>query len=191
MLRVISAPHPLAAALIERLQPRLGSCVLDFGAGSGRNGEALRRGGFRVATIGDDAAMSETPLASVRGPFDAVISTHGFLHGNRAAVAARVHAVAGVLARGGLFYATFGSTRDARFGAGRRIDDSTFALLDGDERGIAHVYFDRELLRALLTPHFEIESLREQGVDEVAGSWAHRRRPLEGAVHWFAIARRR
>jgi hypothetical protein len=181
----------LAAALIERLQSRPTSRILDFAAGGGRNGDALRRAGFTVAAIGDEAALSETPLAAARGPFEAAISTHGFLHGSTAAVAARVRAIAEALEKNGLFYATFGSTRDARFGEGRRIDDSTFAPLDGDERGVAHAFFDAERLRALLTPRFEIESLQEHGVDDVAGSRAHRERPLKGAVHWFAIARRR
>ena len=191
MLGVISAPHPLAAALIERLQSRPGGRVLDFAAGRGRNGEALRRAGFDVVTIGDDDASSGATLANGRERFAAVISTHGFLHGTPDAIAARVRSIAESLDGGGLLYATFGSTHDTRFGRGKRIDDSTFAPLDGDERGVAHVYFDRAQLRALLEPYFEVESLHERGVDEVAGSWAHRERPLRGAVHWVAIAHKR
>jgi hypothetical protein len=31
----------------------------------------------------------------------------------------------------------------------------------------------------------------ETNVDDVAGKWAHQRRPLRGAVHWFVVALRR
>jgi hypothetical protein len=184
-------PHPLAECLIKRLQPAPDHPILDFAAGSGRNGEALRRAGFAVVTIDDETASSEAPLAPAMGPFAATISTHGFLHGNVAAVCARVAAIAGRLALGGLLCATFGSTRDARFGRGERIDDSTFAPLEGDERGVAHSYFDRTHLRELLERYFEIESLDERDADEIAGAWAHRERPLSNAVHWFAVGRRR
>ncbi|MBV8196925.1 MAG: hypothetical protein JO263_02210 [Candidatus Eremiobacteraeota bacterium] len=54
-----------------------------------------------------------------------------------------------------------------------------------------HVYFDEPRLRALLEPLFEIEALEEQDVDRIVGRWAHQQQPLSGAVHWFAIARRR
>jgi hypothetical protein len=188
---MMSAPHPLAAALTERLQPRPHRRILDFAAGSGRNGEALRRAGFTVATIGDEDASSSAPLAGVRERFAAAISTHGFLHGTPAAIGTRLHAVADSLERGGLLYATFGSTHDARFGHGKRIDAFTFAPVDGDERGVAHVYFDESQLRMLLKRHFKVESLQERDVDETAGAWAHRKRPLSGAVHWFATARKR
>jgi hypothetical protein len=181
----------LAESLIKRLHSSAKSRVLDFAAGSGRNGEALRRAGFTVVAIGDDAAAGDTPLVAVCERFGAVLSTHGLLHGTPAVIAARVHGIAECLDSGGLLFATFGSTSDARFGHGRRIDGSTFVPLDGDERGVAHAYFDGEQLRALLAPYFEVETLHEIGVDGVAGTWAHRERPLEGAAHWFAIARKR
>jgi SAM-dependent methyltransferase len=175
---------------MERLHSRPESRILDFAAGSGRNAEALRRAGFAVVAIDDDAAASEQALEELPNRFDAVVSTHGLLHGSCETIASRVRRIAAHLEPGGLFYATFGSTRDARFGLGERIDDSTFAPLDGDERGVAHVYFDRQGVLALLDPHFEVESIEEHGVDDVAGSWAHRERALRGAAHWFAIARK-
>ncbi len=189
-MRVISAPHPLAAALIKRLHFRPESRVLDFAAGSGRNGDALRRAGFTVVAIRDDAA-SEATVSALAGRFDAVLSTHGLLHGVPRSIEARVRVIASRLDTDGLLFATFGSKRDLRFGRGERIDDSTFAPEGGDERGVPHAFFDRHQLRALLEPYFEIESLQEQGVDDVAGSWAHRERPLAGASHWFVVGRKR
>lgn len=183
------APHPLAERIAEYLRTTPQARVLDFASGSGRNAEALRAAGFSVLALDDREAESPEPFARVAGPFAAAISTHGLLHGTPAAICARVVAIASQLAPGGLFAATFGSVRDARFGTGTRIDEFTYAPDAGDERGVAHAYFDRERLSALLDPLFHIESLEEHGVDEIAGAWAHREQPLQRAVHWFAIAR--
>jgi hypothetical protein len=184
---MVSAPHPLAVALIERLHSRPGSRILDFAAGSGRNGEALRRAGFTVLSLDDAAAAAEDPLRHFTEPFAAVISTHGLLHGDAEAIEARVRSIARSLETDGLLFATFGSSRDARFGEGERLGDATVAPLEGDERGVPHTYFDRAGLTALLAPLFEIESLDEHGVDDVAGRWAHSHQPLRGAAHWFAV----
>ncbi len=186
---MVSAPHPLAERLIERLHSAPGSRVLDFATGGGRNAEALRRAGLRVVAVADDTADS-APLPGPGERFAGVLSTHGLLHGTPGAIAARVRRIAQSLPSGGLLYATFGSIRDARFGQGERIDDATFAPTDGDERGVAHAYFDRERLLAILDPFFVVESLSEHCVDGVVGLWAHRERPV-GAAHWFAIARKR
>jgi hypothetical protein len=181
----------LAVSLIKRLQPVPEHPVLDFAAGQGRNGDALRRAGFPVVAIDDQTAASLAAFDREMLPFAAALSTHGFLHGTVSAIAARVAAIAEGLEHGGLLYATFASTHDARFGAGDRIDEVTFAPVEGDERGIAHVFFDRDRLRALLERHFEVESLDERAVDDVAGAWAHSGRALAGAVHWFAVGRKR
>lgn len=151
----------------------------------------MRRAGFAVVAIRDDDADSEATVSALAGRFDAVLSTHGLLHGAPHSIEARVRAIANRLHADGLLFATFGSKRDSRFGRGERIDDSTFAPDDGDERGVPHAYFDRDQLRALLEPHFEIESLQQQGVDDIAGPWAHRERPLAGACHWFLVGRKR
>ncbi len=179
------AAHPLAVRLIERLRERPAR-VLDFASGNGRNAAALRAAGLDVTEIGDVAAEGAAPLAGVGGSFVAVLSTHGMLHGSAAAIARRVEAIAERLERTGLFYATFGSVRDARFGHGERIDDFTFVPAEGDERGVKHTFFDQPRLHELLDRRFAIDSLEELAVDEIAGRWAHRERPLTGAIHWFA-----
>ena len=184
-------PHPLAAALIERLQGRTAVRVLDFACGSGRNTTALRAAGFTVVAVDDQAAAAAEPQREIPGRFDAVVSTHGLLHGTDDAIASRVRAIAECLDSGGFLYATFGSSRDARFGRGRRLGDWTFAPADGDERDVPHTYFDRDRVTALLAPHFQVESLEETGVDEIAGRWAHSTQALQGSAHWFAIGRRR
>jgi SAM-dependent methyltransferase len=182
----IAAPHPLAKRLIERVRA---GCVLDFACGKGRNSAALRRAGLCVVAIDDGAAESSAPLKAIDEIFVAALSTHGLLHGRVPHVAAKLRSIAERLAPNGLLYATFGSAGDARFGQGTRIDDWTYAPAEGDERGVAHAFFDRARLERLLEEHFTIETLEEHAVDEVAGSWAHQQTPLTGAIHWFAIAR--
>lgn len=186
----IVTPHPLAEALIQRLASRPRARVLEFASGSGRNARALRAAGFDIVPIGDAAATSSEAFDGIVPPFAAAISTHGLLHGTRLTVERNLNSIAALLETRGLLFGTFGSTHDARLGKGERIDDSTFAPKEGDERGVAHAYFDRDALDALLN-QFDVELMQEQTVDEVAGKWAHRRQPLEAAVHWFVIARKR
>ncbi len=165
--------HPLAVRLIEHLRGAQEFRVLEFACGAGRNTRALREAGLNVVTIEDRVAASEAPFAGVPGAFAAALSTHGLLHGTDAIVAGHVSQIARRLAKKGMLYATFGSVRDARFGQGERIDASTFAPAEGDERGVAHAFFDRDQLVALLDPYFAIESLEEHDADK---------------VHWFAVA---
>jgi hypothetical protein len=183
----IATPHPLTKRLLERV--RTGR-VLDFASGRGRNSAALSRAGLSVVAIDDATAESATPLSASDETFVAAISTHGLLHGSVAHVAAKLRAIAEHLESNGLLYATFGSSRDTRFGRGERIDEGTYAPTEGDERGVAHAFFDRARLERLLEERFAIEALEERGVDEVAGSWAHPQTPLSGAVHWFVVARK-
>ncbi|MDQ2992771.1 MAG: hypothetical protein M3R30_08145, partial [Candidatus Eremiobacteraeota bacterium] len=139
-------------------------------------------------SIGEFAPVA--PLGAA-GAFVAALSTHALLHGTPASIATRLREIAHALEPDGRLYATFGSTRDTRFGAGERIDETTYAPLEGDEIGVAHVFFDEARLRATLEPAFAIERLSEVPVDGIAGKWAHRAKPLSGAVHWFVEAVRR
>jgi SAM-dependent methyltransferase len=175
--------HPLAIALVERLRTRTHARILDVGSGSGRNTDALKAAGFAVHSVPD----AQLATFSVPPDFDAAISTHALLHGTAVTVAELLARIAHALKAGAPFYATFASTRDARYGKGTRIDDETFAPREGDEKGVAHVYFNERRLRDLLAPHFTIESLEERNVDEIVGRWAHAEKP-RGSVHWFVHA---
>ena len=178
---------------IERLRERLPGRVrvLDVAAGSGRNTAALERAGFDVLAVDDEAAMRVSAMRSLHGAFAGAVSTHGFLHGTAAEIAERLDALAAHLEPDAVFAATFGSTRDARFGKGTAIDLSTYACDEGDEAGVPHAFFTQSQLCALLEPEYEIESIEERDVDEIAGKWAHQGLRLAGAVHWFVLARRR
>jgi hypothetical protein len=179
-------PHPLAVELIAVLGAGKAR-VIDFASGSGRNARALRAAGFNVLEIGDRDATAGA-LNRIEGKFSAAISTHGLLHGTIAAVSAAIEAIASKLEPGGRLYATFGSTRDARYARGREIEPFVYAPLDGDERDVAHAFFDEPRLRALLDPWFEVEYIEERDAAETAGDWAHQEKPLHQAVHWFVRA---
>ncbi|MDQ2872053.1 MAG: hypothetical protein M3R35_02865, partial [Candidatus Eremiobacteraeota bacterium] len=163
--------HPLAFGLTERLHGRSGAAVIELGAGVGRNTTILREAGFDVTAI-DDADLDAAKISRLRKRFAGALSTHGFLHGNPESVTALLAAAARVLSAGSPFFATFASTRDSRFGKGVCIDAVTFAPAMGDERGVPHVYFDRERLQAAVLPFFAIESLEEHEVGRVVGRWA-------------------
>jgi hypothetical protein len=176
----VRPPHPLALALIERMRERPGALILEIGAGSGRNTAALKRAGFAVVEF--ESAQSACAAA---------LSTHAMLHGRMDEIEARLARIAGLLDAGAPFYATFGSASDARFGTGVSIAPNVYAPETGDEAGVAHAYFTRDALCALLERHFTVVGLEERGVDEIAGAWAHERQPLRDAVHWFVRAERR
>ncbi len=140
-----------------------------------------------MAVCDADAAALTLPA----GPFDAAVATHALLHGHAQQISELLRAIAQRLAANAPLYATFASLRDARYGAGERLAQRTFAPIAGDEAGVAHTFFAEDELRALLAPGFIVRSLVETNVDEVAGRWAHPTTPLSGAVHWFLEAERR
>lgn len=172
-------PHPLALDLIERLRDRPGAEILEVGAGSGRNTRALVAAGFDVRTLPVDS------------PCAAALTTHALLHGSPASIGLDLATIAAALEPEAPLFGTFGSTRDARYGAGTLVEPHVYAPDGGDERDVAHAYFDDSRLRELLAPHFTIDSMREVPVDDIAGTWAHATSPLRDAVHWFVVATRR
>lgn len=180
----IRPPHPLAQRLIAGHNGPLGQRVLDFGTGSGRNAAVLQVAGFDVTSIADadDASSLGHRI------YAAALSTHALLHGWPDDILQRVRRIADALAVGGGFYATFGSTADARNGIGKRLGPQTFAPFEGDEAGVAHSYFDQAGVRELLEAIFVLRSLEEVAVDAIAGTWAHPTTPPSGAVHWFVEA---
>lgn len=182
-----SAPeaHPLAVALAKRLRNAPNSRILEIGAGNGRNTRFLQDTGFHVTAVADICASLPAVTAP---PYDAALSTHAFLHGTLDAVRTTLDEVFRLLQPNALVYATFGSTHDARYGTGTRLEDHVFAADTGEEAGVPHIYFTAKRLRAALEPHVIVESLHERNVDAIVGGWAHRQQP-RGSVHWFLIGR--
>ncbi|HEY5257548.1 MAG TPA: hypothetical protein VIJ12_04140 [Candidatus Baltobacteraceae bacterium] len=180
----IGPAHPLADRLVAAYEHAPGAWILELGAGSGRNTAALRAARLDVFSLTD-------AMPAPAQTFSAALSTHALLHGTAQAIAAQLDLIADALVAGGRLYATFGSTRDARFGSGKALGGGTFAPADGDERGVAHTFFTQSELRELLERRFEIVSLAEVDVDAVAGKWAHPTQPLHHAIHWFVEANAR
>lgn len=185
----VRPPHPLAVELIAVLGA-VEARVIDVASGSRRNARALRAAGFEVVEIGDAAATAAT-IERAEGSFAAALSTHGLLHGTLQSIGAAVEAIAAKLEPGGRLFATFGSVRDARFARGVEIERFVYAPVDGDERGVAHAFFDESRLRALLEGRFALDVVEERNADETAGDWAHREKPLRSSAHWFVHARKR
>lgn len=174
--------HPLAISLIARLRAVPHARILEVGAGSGRNTEALRAAGFEVDAIADGAQ-----LPANEQHYDGALSTHALLHGTPGTVAASLEAIARSLKPRAPLHVTFASTRDARFGKGVQISKHVFVAESGDEANVLHVYFTADELRSLLEPRFSVESIQETAADDIIGQWAHAQ-PLRGVIHWFVRA---
>lgn len=181
------AAHPLARRLIERLGAPLQGTLLEIGTGNGRNRRALLAAGFDVTSV---ERIGELPEAGQASLFAAALSTHAFLHGRMRDLAGELTLLAAHLAPHAPFFATFGSTEDARHGVGTCMEANVYAPTYGDEAGVPHAFFDEVTLRRLLAASFFVEALERVAVDAIAGRWAHTETPLRGAVHWFVQMRR-
>lgn len=200
-------PHPLAAASAR--QSHQGPLLL-VGIGSGRNllpflnhtedvyavderrervEKLLTAPAFAASAALKPYHVSYSALPFQSAYFSLVLSTHVLQHGRYDEVAVIIAECARVLKPGGTFRAVFASTRDRRFGQGRKIADDCWAPSDGDEQGVAHLYVQAAEIAELLHPFFHIFGLHEHDADHIAGAWAHRR--PAGLVHWFVQARRR
>jgi len=201
-------PHPLVAPFLRVRAQR--ERVLLLGAGSGRSLAPLLAAGLTVAATEPDAerraglavrfaaAIADGSLAlAARLPelaggasYVAALSTHALLHGTPASIGRTLTEIAACLAVQGRLVATIGSRRDPRFGAGRRIDEATFAPEDGREAGVAHAYFDmRGLMR--LFAGWKLVAAEERSAAESAGAWAHDAAEAAKIVHWFVTAEKR
>jgi len=199
--------HPLAVELGAMLAGETGPRLLMLGIGNGRNVAPFVRSGVRVDAVEEDSARARD--ASLRfegnaririaradyagpypyaGTYSGALSTSALLHGTPASLRAALAAVHLRLKRGAPLFATFGSTRDPRFGTGRRIDESTFAPDRGDEAGVPHAFFDEARLRALLVDFGDLD-VGESSAAQTVGRWAHPSDSTEGIVHWFVRAR--
>jgi hypothetical protein len=181
--------HPLAERLIRDAQEHaLDGPVVEVGTGSGRNTRALVDAGIQVLSVPDSTPYTQLPGG--RESYGAALSTHGYLHGATDKLRAGLAELRRVLRPRAPAYLTLGSIRDARYGLGLPFDERTFAPGDGDEAGIPHAYFDRDGVIEILFG-FEISSMEEVGVEQIAGRWAHPSDELAGRIHWFVVARKK
>ena len=202
--RPAPSAHPLAHDLAARLHAP--GRVLVVGYGSGRNLSPLLDAELAIDVIESDVTRAaaatqrygETPEIRIATAFgassgpdcDGALSTHALLHGDAATIGTSIASIAARLRDGAPFYTTLGSTRDPRFGRGKRIDAATFAPDTGSETGVPHVYLSERDVREMLRD-FTIESLDEVDAGEHVGAWAHEAGDAATIVHWFVRARRR
>ena len=181
--------HPLAERLIRHAREHaLDGPVIEVGTGSGRNTRALVDAGIPVVSVPESTPYTQLPGG--RESYGAALSTHGYLHGASEKLRAGIAELRRVLRPSAPVYLTLGSIKDARYGLGLPFDERTFAPGEGDEAGIPHAYFDRDGVIETMFG-FELESLEEVDVDEIAGRWAHPTDEIAGRVHWFVVARRK
>jgi SAM-dependent methyltransferase len=201
-------PHPFALELAQLLAREPVARVLLVGIGNGRNVAPFIRAGLRVDAVESDPARARDAAirfaaergvrvarAGYAGPypfsggFAGALSTSALLHGTPVDVARALAAIRARLRPDAPFFATFGSTRDPRFGRGTRIDTLTYAPDDGPESGVPHAFLDAGRLRAVLDG-FVLDAAYEGSAAATAGRWAHEPDDAAALIHWFVKARR-
>jgi hypothetical protein len=201
-------PHPFALELAPLLAAEPSARVLLVGIGNGRNLPPFIAAGLRVDAVESDAVRARDAAvrfaaeSSVRitragyagpypfaGGFAGALCTSALLHGTPVEVARTLAAIRARLRPGAPLFATFGSTRDPRFGRGTRVDAATYAPDDGAESGVPHAFFDAERLRSILDG-FALDSAYEGSAADTAGRWAHEPEDAAALIHWFVKAQR-
>jgi SAM-dependent methyltransferase len=153
--------------VVQMLQDRGASSVLDLGSGTGRHVVYLAKSGFSVfgfdnsleamATtrhwLADEGLEADLRLQSMTerfpcqdGFFDAVVSVQVIHHADIATIRGIVAEISRVLKKGGLLFVTVPELRNQgkRF---ERLEPNTFVPLDGPEKGLLHHYFAPEELQ--------------------------------------------
>lgn len=90
-------------------------------------------------------SMGELPYAGAS--LDFVLSHGVFDHALEAVRAQGTAEVERVLKPGGLFFLSVISERDSAFGQGRKVEENTWLVEEGFERGIPQAFFDSERIR--------------------------------------------
>lgn len=163
--------------------------VLDLGCGCGRHVVMLAREGYEA--FGFDVSIraigfakewldregltaelevgSGTALPWPDRHFDAVIAA-GVLDHMCAEDASRVVAeTARVLRPGGLLYASFASIRESGFGQGEKIDEYTYRIPDGMEKGTVQRFYDSPHVAELLNDQFALLDVVHEEWQSVRG----------------------
>jgi len=168
--RVFTQPHEDMPKIVQMLQDRGASTVLDLGSGTGRHVVYLAKNGFSVfgldnspegvkATrqwLADEGLEADLRLQSMTetfpyedGFFDAVLSVQVIHHADLATIRGIVAEISRVLKEGGFLFVTVPKLRNQgeRF---EQLEPNTYVPLDGPEKGLPHHYFTPEELHEVL-----------------------------------------
>ncbi len=167
--------------------------VLDLGCGAGRHSVYLASQGFNV--VGCDISLtalrklvarsrdaSLQNLLSVNSDmaslpfedeiFDAIISTNVLHHSTTMGIGKTIAEVFRVVKGGALGFLMTLSEHDYKNGRGKKLEDGTFVMTEGDELGIVHHFFSREELLSRFE-RFEVVSVSEELIPIDNGTRAH------------------
>ena len=187
--RRLKKPVPFVVEELPAFQALQIKSVLDLGCGTGRHCVYLAKNGFDV--VGVDVSESAlrmanewvrrgeklTNVAFMRGTmtnipfssghFDAVISVSVIHHAVKKDILKTVAEVHRILRKNGLFLTNLASVKDPRYGAGKKVENDTFRILEAFEEKrfeeLHHFFTKHEISRLLA--HFakaKIESLKDK-----------------------------
>jgi len=181
-------PVPFLVETLPTFKLQNIKCVLDLGCGAGRHCIFLGRSGFGV--VGVDVSRSAlrmarkwalkeglTNVAFVCGAmtnlpffdssFHAVISISVMHHAMKKDILRTVAEVHRILQKTGVLFANLASTRDPRYGKGKKVENDTFKILEAFEERrfeeLHHYFSEREVSEVLAGfAKAEIEPLEEK-----------------------------
>lgn len=142
--------------------------VLDLGCGTGRHTVLLAKEGFKVYALD----LSKTGLKMInawlkkekltaklihsscyhRFPFkdhffEAIISTQVIYHNYHVQIKKCIKEIERVLKPQGIIYITFAISKPEKADGSKKVDQRTYLLLKGQEKGIIHFFYTKPLIK--------------------------------------------
>ncbi len=186
--------------------------IWDVGCGTGRHTVYLARLGFDIyasdnspkalettqaalavehlkATVAA-ADMEDLPFKDVA--FHAIILWNVVQHADSAKIMRVITNLKSAILPKGLFLLSVKSTKAEEVGKGQRVEDNTYVLMEGIEKGVPHHYFTKDELDRLFAP-FQVVHLVEMQQDYFAVATkmmiAKDTLPYHNA-HWVVMAKK-
>ncbi len=186
--RRLKKPIPFMIEALPTFRRYRIKSVLDLGCGAGRHCVYLAKKGFDVGGV--DVSKSALRMANewvrkerltnvsfVRGTmtnipfsnsdFDAVISVSVIHHAVKKDIVKTIAEVYRILKKNGIFFANLVSVKDPRYGAGQKVENNTFRVLEAYEEKrfeeLHHYFTNREASKILARfANAEIEPLEDK-----------------------------
>ncbi len=191
-------PDENIVALVAELKEKGVRRILDLACGAGRHLVYFARGGFEMygmdiagnalasaqgwlAREGLKAELTQSEMTIIPYPdefFDVVICIRAIQHQTLEGLQKTRDEIRRVLQAGGLFYATWPSRRDRRYGQGREIEPNTFLSEVGPDIGVPHHYCSLGEIETLLDGF----ALRRVELEERTNREGYR------FSHWLVLA---